>query len=86
MTGRNSSSKFRNGLQVIATEPFQRGYTEFRTGVPFCYDAYSTPRDQVRYERGRFFAQVDVVRTKKLRVCTAAVGRFNAAALLKEIV
>jgi hypothetical protein len=86
MTDRNYSAKPRNGLKVIATEPFQRGYSEFRTGIPLNYDAYLNSRDQTRYERGRLFAQVDIIGKKKLRVSMEAVRRFNEAFVRKEIV
>ena len=74
-TIRNATTLARSAYDFMASWPFQKGYTDGRTGQPMSYEAFSGTRDQTRYERGRQFA-----------VNNLAVFEFQAAANRKEIV
>ena len=57
MSIRNATTLARSAYDFMASWPFQKGYTDGRTGQPLAYEAFSGTRDQTRYERGRQFAR-----------------------------
>ena len=82
----NATTAARSAYAFMASEPFQRGYTDGRTGQPLAYEAFATTRDQTRYERGRQFAMIYAAKGMRLAVNKKAVDRFELAATRKEIV
>ena len=85
-TIRNATTLARSAYDFMASWPFQKGYTDGRTGQPLAYEAFSGTRDQTRYERGRQFAMIHSSKGKQLIVNNLAVFEFQAAANRKEIV
>ena len=73
-------------LRVVKTSaimkpfPFVRGFNDVKNTIPFDYDAYSSKRDMVDYERGRHFACVFFGKLKEGRTVTMnAIYAFNDA-------
>lgn len=86
MSIRNCATLACSAYNFMASRPFQKGYTDGRTGQPLAYEAFSGTRDQTRYERGRQFAMIHSSKGKQLIVNNLAVFEFQAAANRKEIV
>lgn len=71
---------------VMMRESFQKGFNEFRAGLPYDYDGIVNLNDQASYERGRKFAILYSGRLRQGRgIHKDALATYSALRKSKDI-